>query len=92
MHALRTYATDRHRSLDDAPFGQTTLRLDPGDTLVLLTDGILEALESLGEHLTALWEAVVETLCRRTKRNPVLVGPAGTVAGSGTTAAPVTRP
>jgi sigma-B regulation protein RsbU (phosphoserine phosphatase) len=34
--------------LDDASFGQTTLRLDPGDTLVLLTDGILEAQEQDG--------------------------------------------
>ena len=34
--------------LEEASFGQTTLRLDPGDTLVLLTDGILEAQEQDG--------------------------------------------
>jgi phosphoserine phosphatase RsbU/P len=34
--------------LDEAAFGQTTLTLDRGDTLVLLTDGILEAQEEAG--------------------------------------------
>jgi phosphoserine phosphatase RsbU/P len=34
--------------LDEAAFGQTTLKLDRGDTLVLLTDGILEAQEEAG--------------------------------------------
>jgi len=34
--------------LDDAVFGQATLTLDRGDTLVLLTDGILEAQEEAG--------------------------------------------
>ena len=34
--------------LDEAAFGQTTLTLARGDTLVLLTDGILEAQEEAG--------------------------------------------
>jgi phosphoserine phosphatase RsbU/P len=34
--------------LDETPFGQTTIRLERGDTLVLLTDGILEAQEQDG--------------------------------------------
>jgi phosphoserine phosphatase RsbU/P len=37
-------------AFDDALFEQTTLVLDPGDTLLLLTDGILEAQEADGQR------------------------------------------
>ncbi len=35
---------------DEAVYEQTTLQLEPGDTLVLCTDGILEATDELGEQ------------------------------------------
>ena len=35
---------------DEAIYEQTTLQLEPGDTLVLCTDGILEATDELGEQ------------------------------------------
>jgi phosphoserine phosphatase RsbU/P len=52
---------------DDAPFGQTTLRLDRGDALVLLTDGILEAQEQGGQRPGA---AVVLPLLTRERGLP----------------------
>ncbi|HXU73135.1 MAG TPA: SpoIIE family protein phosphatase [Polyangia bacterium] len=35
---------------DEAVYEQTTIQLEPGDTLVLCTDGILEATDELGEQ------------------------------------------
>jgi sigma-B regulation protein RsbU (phosphoserine phosphatase) len=35
---------------DEAVYEQTTLQLDPGDTLVLCTDGVLEATDENGEQ------------------------------------------
>jgi serine phosphatase RsbU (regulator of sigma subunit)/pSer/pThr/pTyr-binding forkhead associated (FHA) protein len=35
---------------DEAVYEQTTVQLEPGDTLVLCTDGILEATDELGEQ------------------------------------------
>ncbi len=41
VHDLRTYATDRHRSLDDAPFGG-------GAGMVMLPEPLFAAVESVG--------------------------------------------
>jgi serine phosphatase RsbU (regulator of sigma subunit) len=46
--------------LDHVPFGQETVHLDPGDTIVIFSDGVSEALDSAGEEFgdTRLLEAV----------------------------------
>ena len=53
---------------DDSPFGQTALRLGPGDALVLLTDGILEAPEQDGQRPGV--RAVLPFLTRERARPP----------------------
>ena len=36
--------------LEFAPYDQETVRLDPGDTIIIFSDGVSEALNSAGEE------------------------------------------
>lgn len=54
--------------LEDFPFSETTLVLDPGDVLVVYSDGITEAINDKEEDFEE--SRLVETVRGKTKQNP----------------------
>ena len=51
--------------IPDAPFSSSSVTLQPGDTLVLFTDGVIEAFNSAGEEFSdSRWIDVIESLPR----------------------------
>src|SRR5579864_6845830 len=78
VHDLRSYAHDRHRTVDDRPFGG-------GEGMVLKPEPLFEAVESLlgGEvhreqHAEPLQEETVPGSVRRLDGNPARIAPANT--------------
>ncbi len=51
---------------DDAEYDQVNLSLEPGDTLVLCTDGVIEAVNTLGEQFS--YERLEESIRHGTSR------------------------
>ncbi len=63
-------------TVEDFPYGETTYRLAPGDTLCMVTDGITEAMNERGEFYgTARLAGLIERLARE----PGEVTPQGAV-------------
>ena len=53
-------------TIEDFPYGETTFKLAPGDTLCMVTDGITEAMNQRGElYGTARLTGLIERLERQ---------------------------
>jgi sigma-B regulation protein RsbU (phosphoserine phosphatase) len=58
--------------LEFAPYGQETVRLEPGDTIIIFSDGVSEALNSAGDEFgDARLQAIAEQIGQATAQTIV---------------------